>query len=73
MFYAIRIQKITDAITERQLLKFYTKEDRVAYLEVRNDAIAISAKEAYKFSFCAPGYTVRCPEASIVFFVQTIY
>ena len=56
MFYAIRIQQITDAITERQLLKFYTKEDRVAYLEVRNDAIAISAKEAYKFSFCAPGY-----------------
>ena len=73
MFYAIREQQITGTITERQLLKFYTKEDRVAYLEVRNDAVAISAKEAYKFSFRAPSYTVRCPEASIVFFVQTIY
>ncbi len=73
MFYAIRIQQITDAITERQLLKFYTKEDRVAYLEVHNDAIAISAKEAYKFSSCAPGYAVRGPEAGIIFFVQTIY
>ena len=73
MFYAIRIQQITDAITERQLLKFYTKEDRVAYLEVRNDAIAISAKEAYKFSLSAPGRTVRCPEVGIIFFVYTIY
>ena len=72
MFYAIRIQQITDAITERQLLKFYTKEDRVAYLEVRNDAVAISAKEAYKFSCCAPSYTVRCPEVGIIFFVYTI-
>ena len=73
MFYAIRMQQITDAITERQLLKFYTKEDRVAYLEVRNDAIAISAKEAYKFSFCAPSYTVRSLETGIIFFVHTIY
>ena len=73
MFYAIREQQITDTSAERQLLKFYTKEDRVAYLEVRNDAIAISAKEAYKFSFCAPGYAVRGPEAGIIFFAQTIY
>ena len=73
MFYAIRIQQITDAITERQLLKFYTNEDRVAYLEVRNDAVAISAKEAYKFSFRAPGYVVRCPEVGIIFFVHAIY
>ena len=73
MFYAVRTQQVTDTLTERQLLKFYTKEDRVAYLEVRNDAIAISAKEAYKFTFRAPSYTVRCPEASIIFFVQTIY
>ena len=73
MFYAIRIQQITDAITERQLLKFYTKEDRVAYLEVRNDAIAISAKESYKFSRCAPSYTVRSPKAGSIFFVHTIY
>ena len=73
MFYAIRMQQITDSITERQLLKFYTKEDRVAYLEVRNDAVAISAREAYKFTFRAPSYTVRCPEAGIIFFVHTIY
>ena len=73
MFYAIREQQITDAITERQLLKFYTKEDREAYLEVRNDAIAISAKEAYKFSLCAPGYAVRGPVAGVIFFVHTIY
>ena len=73
MFYAIRIQQITDTITERQLLKFYTKEDRVAYLEARNDAIAISAKEAYKFSCRAPSYAVRSPEAGIIFFVHTIY
>ena len=73
MFYAVREQQITDTSTERQLLKFYTNEDRVAYLEVRNDAIAISAKEAYKFSFSAPSYTVRCPDASIIFFVYTIY
>ena len=73
MFYAIRIQQITGTITERQLLKFYTKEDRVAYLEVRNDAIAISAKDAYKFSLGAPGYAVCGPEAGVIFFAHIIY
>ena len=73
MFYAVRTQQITDTSAERQLLKFYTKADRVAYLEVRNDASVISAKEASKFSFRAPSYTVRSPEAGIIFFVHTIY
>ena len=73
MFYAVRIQQITDTSAERQLLKFYNKADRISYLEARGDAEAISAKEAYKFSFCAPGYTVRCPQAGIIFFVHTIY
>ena len=73
MFYAIRDQQVTDVITERQLLKFYSKADRASYLEVRSDAEVISAREAHKFSFCAPSYTIRCPEASIIFFVQTIY
>ena len=73
MFYAVRTQQVTDTSTERQLLKFYNKAERVSYLEVRGDAKSISAKDAYKFSLSAPGYTVRSPEAGIVFFVQTIY
>lgn len=73
MFYAVRTQQVTDTSTERQLLKFYGKEDRASYLDVRGDAEPISAKEAYKFSFRAPSYTVRCPEAGIIFFVHTIY
>ena len=74
MFYAMRTQQVTDTSTERQLLKFYDKKGRAAYLEIRDDdAIAISAKEAYKFSFCAPGYTVRSPEIGIIYFVRTIY
>ncbi len=73
MFYAIRTQQVTDTLTERQLLKFYGKEDRTSYLEVRGDAEAINAKEAYKFSFCGLSRTVRCPEAGIIFFVHTIY
>ena len=73
MFYAVRTQQITDTSTERQLLKFYSKKDRAAYLEIRSDAEAIRAKVAHKFSFRAPSYTVRCPEASIIFFVYTIY
>ena len=73
MFYAVRTQQVTDTSTERQLLKFYSKKDRASYLEVRGNAEAINAKEAYKFSFRAPGYTVRCPEAGIIFFVHTIY
>ena len=73
MFYAIRKQQITDTITERQLLQFYTKKDRESYLEARSDASVIKAKDAYKFSFRAPGYPVRCPEASIIFFVHDIY
>ena len=73
MFYAIRTQQVTDTSTKLQLLKFYTKGDRVSYLETRSDTVAISAKGAYKFSFCAPSYTVRSPEAGIIFFVRTIY
>ena len=73
MFYAVRTQQVTDTSTERQLLKFYNKAERAAYLELRGDAKLISAKEAYKFSFSAPSYTVRCPEAGIIFFVHTIY
>ena len=73
MFYAIREQQITGTITERQLLQFYSKKDRVAYLEARGDAETIRAKEAHKFSFRAPSYVVRCPDASIIFFVYTIY
>ena len=73
MFYAIRTQQVTNPSTERQLLKFYTKSERAAYLEVRGDAVAINAKESYKFSFRAPSHTVRCPEAGIIFFVHTIY
>ena len=72
MFYAVRKQQITDTSAERQLLKFYGKEDRASYLETRGDAVAISAKEAYKFSFRAPSHAVRCPVAGILFFVQTI-
>ena len=73
MFYAVRTQQVTDTSTERQLLRFYTKEDRVSYLETRGDAVAIEAKDAYKFSFRAPHHVVRYPEAGIVFSVRTIY
>ena len=73
MFYAVRTQQVTDNSIERQRLSFHTKEDRASYLETRGDSVAIKAKEAYKFSFRAPSHTVRCPEAGIVFFVQTIY
>ena len=71
--YVVRTQQVTDTATERQLLQFYSKKDRAAYLEARGDAVIIKAKEAYKFSFCAPSYTVRCPDAGIIFFVRTIY
>ena len=73
MFYAVRTQQVTNTATERQLLKFNTKEDRASYLEVRGDAVVINAKAAYKFSFRAPSYAVRCPDASIIFFVYSIY
>ena len=73
MFYAVRTQQITNTSTERQLLKFYDKKGRASYLEVRGDAVAIRAKEAHKFSFRAPSYAVRCPDAGIIFFVYTIY
>ena len=72
MFYAVRTQQVTDTYAERHLLKFYSKKDRASYLETR-DAVAINAKEAQKFSFCAPSYTVRCPKAGIIFFAHTIY
>ena len=72
MFYAVRTQQVTDTSVERQLLKFYSKKGRASYLETRGDAVAISAKEACKFSFRAPSSTVRCPEAGIIFFVHTI-
>ena len=73
MFYAVRTQQVTDTSAERQLLKFYNKAERASYLEARSDAKSISAKEAHKFSLSAPSYTVRSPEAGIIFFVQTIY
>ena len=73
MFYAVRIQQVTDTSTERQLLKFYDKKGRAAYIEAREDVEAISSKEAYKFSLSAPGYTVRSPELGITYFVHTIY
>ena len=73
MFYAIRTQQVTDTSTERQLLKFNTKEARASYLEARGDAVVINAKAAYKFSFRAPSHAVRCPDTGILFFVQTIY
>ena len=73
MFYAVRTQQVTDTSTERQLLKFYTKADRDAYIEARGDAENLRAKEAYRFSFRAPSYLVRCPDAGIIFFVHTIY
>lgn len=73
MFYAVRTQQVTDTSAERQLLKFYDKEGRASYLEIRGDAVIISAKEAYKFSLSAPSRTVRSPEAGVIFFVHTIY
>ena len=73
MFYAVLTQQVTNTLTTRQLLEFYSKKDREAYLEIRGDAKPIRAKEAHKFSFRAPSYTVRCPAASIIFFVYTIY
>lgn len=73
MFYAIRTQQVTDTSTKLQLLKFYDKKGRASYLETRGDAVAINAKEAYRFSFRAPSYAVRCPDAGVVFFVRTIY
>ena len=73
MFYAVRTQQVTNTSTERQLLKFYDKEDRASYLETRGDVEPISAKEAYKFSLSAPSHTVRSPEAGVIFFVHTIY
>ena len=54
MFYAIREQQITSTITERQLLKFFTKEDRALYIKThRGDAVTIKTKKASKFSTCA--------------------
>ena len=73
MFYAVRTQQVTDTSAERQLLQFYSKKDRAAYLEARGDAETIRAKEAHKFSFHAPSYVVRCPEVGIIFCVYTIY
>ena len=73
MFYATRTQQITDTSAERQLLKFYSKAARASYLEARGDAEVISAKDARKFSFRAQSWTVRCPEAGIIFFVYSIY
>jgi hypothetical protein len=73
MFFAVRTQQVTDTSTESQLLQFYTKEDRASYLEARGDATIIKAKEAYKFSFRAPGYPVRSPETGNIFFVHAIY
>ena len=73
MFYAVRTQQVTNTSTVRQLLEFYSKKDREAYLEIRGDAETIRAKEAHKFSFCAPSYTVRSPAVGIIFFVYNIY
>ena len=74
MFYAIREQQITGTITERQLLKFFTKADRESYLEAhRGDAVTIKTKKASKFSTCAPGCATRCQATGIIFFVHTIY
>ena len=73
MFYAIRIQQITDAITERQLLKFFTKADRALYIKThRGDAVTIKTKKASKFSTCAPGCATRCQATGIIFFVYTL-
>ena len=74
MFYAIREQQITDTITERQLLKFFTKKDRASYLEThRGDVVSIKTKKASKFSTCTPGCATRCQATNIIFFVYTLY
>ena len=74
MFYAIRKQQITGTITERQLLKFYTKEDRALYIKKhRGDYVTIKTKKASKFSTCAPGCATRCQATNIIFFVYTLY
>ena len=74
MFYAIRTQQITGTITERQLLKFFTKKDRALYLEAHGgDVVTIKTKKASKFSTCAPGCATRCQATNIIFFVYTLY
>ena len=73
MFYAVRTQQATNALTTRQLLQFYSKKDREAYIEARGGVEIIRAKEAHKFSFHAPSYAVRCPDVGIIFCVYTIY
>lgn len=47
MYYATRIQAITAASTEHQLLKFYAKKDRDTYVREIGGA-AITAREANK-------------------------
>ena len=74
MFYAVRTQQVTGTITERQLLKFFTKEDRSLYIKThRGDVVTIKTKKASKFSTCAQGCATRCQATDIIFFVYTLY
>ena len=74
MFYALRTQQVTNTSAERQLLVFYTKKDRAAYLEAhRSDVVKLKTKEASKFSTFAPGCATRCQATDIIFFVYTLY
>ena len=71
MFYATRITE--DAgIKEQQLLKFYDRADRAAYLAKDSTATAILAKEAAKLKPAAPGWTVADKQAGITFLAQTV-
>ena len=71
MFYATRITK--DAgIKEQQVLKFYDKADRAAYLAKDITAAAIVAKDAAKLKPAAPGWTVADKSIGITFFAQIV-
>ena len=71
MFYATRTTE--DAgIKEQQLLKFYDRAARAAYLAKDSTATAILAKEAGRLAPAAPGWTVADKQAGITFFAQTV-
>ena len=71
MFYATRITE--DAgIKERQLLKFYDKATRAAYLAKDSSAAAILAKDAAKLKPAAAGWTVADKALNITFFAQIV-
>lgn len=71
MFYATRITE--DAgIKEQQLLKFYTKANRAAYLAKDATAVAITAKEAGKLKPAGAGYTIADKAMDATYYAKIV-